>query len=96
MNDDGYDYKVMTGVPVNVNEILAEQIAAGEIPAWRPREGYELKVCSNQNCKVNMWLGPRQMIALDLATDDYILLCMRCANLWMQVTGGGSIHHFGG
>lgn len=100
MNEfDKYDYKIMTGVNVNINELLANQIEADEVPPWEPREGYELSKCGNLGCGADMWLGPRQLLALGMASEgEYILLCFRCSTAMMRMTGAGmdDVHHFGG
>lgn len=87
-----HTHAALLGVPVGVNEQISAAIAAGELPPWQPGEGYSQTTCTN--CQGDMWLGPRQLLALDMAADNhYTILCMPCG---MRLIPNLIVTHLGG
>lgn len=68
---------IISGMPVNVNKIIAAAIAAGEIERYSPGIDYTLIQCPT--CQTDMWIGPTQKATYEANPSLCELQCVICA-----------------
>lgn len=81
---------IIAGVPTNVNEIIAKEIAAGTVPPYEPPEGAATVACDQ--CSNPMWIGPKQRAAVEANGDSLTKLCQPCAVLNTNALQNATIH----
>lgn len=78
---DQPDLVLIVGFPPNVNELMAESIANGEIQPWSPGIDFSLIPCPR--CGQDMWIGPTQLTTAK-AEPTSRLMCLVCSFKEMQ------------
>ncbi|MEH1014651.1 hypothetical protein V6U90_16255 [Micromonospora sp. CPCC 206060] len=76
--------------PTNINELMAGQ----GLPRYVPTVDHTLRQC--EDCRQDMWIGPKQREAASRAPDATLALCMTCAVVESQKRGGAIVQNLGG